>query len=131
MKKIMVCAASVVVLAIAVAWGMQKLRTMQIRTFAAENVREIALALAQYSNEHQDILPANMEVVTNRLNSARTLIDPVTTKPFIYVGAGVRWQDKQERIVLYSPSGDSGRWVLFNNGHLVWMTNARFKEATR
>ncbi|MCG3147483.1 MAG: hypothetical protein PCFJNLEI_00923 [Verrucomicrobiae bacterium] len=121
--------AGAVLLAAIAAPALHNARLSARRTSGNCNLKQIGLALAQYSSEHNEVLPADLNVLIDKyLGSAKPLTDPATCKPFIYVGAGLKWQSDYDTILAFSPDGDRGRNVLFNDGHVTWLTEAGFSK---
>ena len=99
---------------------------------AADNLKEIGIATRQFAKNNNDVLPASLGEVTNRLVMKEDLIDPVTGKLFVYVGGGKKLDELQSNVVLaYSPADrKDGRTVLFADGRVQTVPGERFAELT-
>lgn len=114
------------------------LRSAQIkaqRTSANCHLKQIGLALTLYAGDHQNILPLSLhdKGLKEYLGSESVLADPETGDQFIYIGAGHVWMSDTNEVIAYSPhdSGGNGRNVLFNDGHVAWLSCAKFTEALK
>jgi type II secretory pathway pseudopilin PulG/uncharacterized membrane protein (UPF0136 family) len=106
-----------------------KARAQQVS--AVNNLKQIGLALRIHSGDNRDSsFPASLDQLRAELGSERVLIDPVSGRRFIYVGAS-RSDTDPNAVVAYSPTDVGGRAVLLADGSVQQMTEARFVEALR
>lgn len=96
---------------------------------ARSNLKQIALAIAMYADDHQGMMPPSLDVlVGNTLSTDKVLTDPLSGKRFVYVGQGMKWSDEinLDLIVAYSPIDYDGREVLFNDGSVRHLSSDAF-----
>lgn len=99
------------------------------RTTSICQLQQIGLALAQYSIDHKGRLPATLDVLAPTLIREKTFIDAVTGQRFVYVGAGMEWGGDTFAVVAYSPPTTAGASVLFDDGHLRWISSEQLQDA--
>ena len=93
------------------------------------NLKQIGLGLGMFADQHGGRLPNTLDEIKGVVGSEKIFYDVESDKPFIYVGAGKMWQENPADVLAYSPVDMNGRNVLFNDGHVEWMSSARFGDA--
>jgi len=110
-------------------------RINSLRTSANCHLKQIGLLMVLYSEDHQNILPLSLhdKDLKKYFSSETMFTDPETGDPFVYVGAGKKWMANPDDVIAYSPhdAGGHGRTVLFSDGHVTWLTCAKFAEALK
>lgn len=104
------------------------IREKTLRTSSNCYAKQIGLALAQYCVDRNNVLPPTLDVLVPHLIPRTVLIDPVTRRPFVYVGPGLIWQSNIYDVVVYSPPTTGGANVLFGDGHVAWVSRKEFEE---
>jgi hypothetical protein len=98
---------------------------------AMSNLKQIGMAAHIAVEDNNGKLPNSLDALTNELGSEKFLIDPESGKPFIYVAGGVNLDSLPSNSVLaYSPADNNGRTVLFANGDVQRLNDARLSELT-
>jgi hypothetical protein len=89
------------------------------------------MAAQMAAEENNGRLPATLDVLTNGFASDKVLTDPESGKKFIYVAGGENLDGLSANSVLaYSPENKNGRVVLFADGDVQRLSDARFSELT-
>jgi len=106
----------------------------QARRYAcATNLSGIGKALLSYANDYNDQLPPDLETLISKAEMpARGLVCPASEsrESYIYRGASITTSDTPGMITVYeklSNHGD-GRYVLFLDSHVEWVSEERFQE---
>jgi hypothetical protein len=98
---------------------------------ALGKLREIGLAAQMAAANANGELPASLDALTNALGSGKSLIDPVSGKPFVFIAGGkILYLLETNSVLAYAPEGKNGRAVLFADGSVEYASPARFKELT-
>ena len=98
---------------------------------AMNNLQQIGVAAQTVAGENNGMLPATLDELTNGLVARRTLTDPVSGKPFVYVAANKNLDKLQSNDVLaYSSAEQDGRAVLLADGTVEYANRQRFSELT-
>lgn len=105
------------------------------------DLKMIGLCLAQYANDHGELLPpmTNAESVRKALaeyaGNDKIFYHPTSGEPYQPNPkmTGRRWQDDAEAVLFFeaSANSDGGRAVLFNDGHAEYISAERWKELCR
>jgi prepilin-type processing-associated H-X9-DG protein len=94
------------------------------------NLRQVGVAAQTFAEENGKRLPMSLAEVQN-IAGSNTLIDPTSGKPFVYVAGGRTVDSLQpDSVLAYSPEATRSRAVLFADGHVEAVNNARFSELT-
>jgi hypothetical protein len=98
---------------------------------ALSNLRQIGIAAHLFADDNTNRLPMTLAQMNHYLGSTNVLIDPVSRKEFVYVGAG-RNRDElpPEAPLAYSPEDRKGRAVLFANGLVLRLNSREFAKLT-
>jgi prepilin-type processing-associated H-X9-DG protein len=132
-RKWIAAVSALCVLAVTGAYLWPKLSQAQLRakrTQAQCFLKQIGLALVQYARAHEDKLPSNLDEVAGLyLGNTNPLIDPVSRQRFVYLGAGCKWGDNPDVVLAHSPHEGDGANVLFNDGHVEWLTREKLDKA--
>ena len=116
-----------------VAPSLRKARGKARRYACATNLRGIGKALLIYANDYNDQLPPDLETLISKAEMpARGLVCPASEsrESYIYRGASITTSDTPWMITVYeklSNHGD-GRYVLFLDSHVEWVSEERFQE---
>jgi type II secretory pathway pseudopilin PulG len=95
---------------------------------AVSHLKQIGLAAQIAAEDNHGRLPAALDALTNVV-SGKTLLDPVSGKPFVYVAAGETLGNLQSNSVLaYSPEDKNGRALLFADGSVEVVNGQKFDE---
>ena len=101
------------------------------RASSANNLKQIGLSLAMYSEQHAGQLPGSLDDLKGIAGDEAIFRDVSSGTRFVYLGAGRKWQtDGGRQVLAYSPrEQDAGRNVLFSDGSVQWINNTQFNEA--
>ena len=97
------------------------------------NLKGIGKALLIYANDYNDQLPPDLDTLISKAEMpAKGLVCPATNlkDSYIYRGASITTSDTPWMITVYeklSNHGD-GRYVLFLDSHVEWVSEERFQE---
>jgi hypothetical protein len=106
-----------------------KFKKQQAATMS--HLKQIGAAAQVAAVENNGKLPATLDALTNHLLSDKILTDAENGGRFAYVAAGASLDNLQSNAVLaYSAADNNGRAVLFANGDMQWLNDARFSELT-
>ena len=101
---------------------------------ARYNLTEIGTAVRMYAEDNGQRLPASLDALTNELHLDlinTILTDPQNGQRFVYVAGGKHLDGLQSNSILaYSPTDKKGRAVLFADGRVEVLDDARFSELT-
>ena len=103
------------------------------RIACATNLSGIGKAILIYANDYNDQLPPDLETLISKAEMpARGLVCPASEsrESYIYRGASITTSDTPWMITVYeklSNHGD-GRYVLFLDSHVEWVSEERFQE---
>lgn len=92
------------------------------------NLKQIAIAARLYAGDNDNKFPSDFESMMNELGTPKTLIDPGTGQRYTYVGAGKNEADPNA-ILAFSSEKRGRREVAFADGHVEFMTEAKFIQA--
>ena len=97
------------------------------------NLKQIGGALATYALENKksgEQLPANVEEILREYirDPQSSLTDVASGQRFVYVGGG-KQMDNPNAILLYSPTDENGRLVLFGDGTVKQLSREEFNGA--
>jgi hypothetical protein len=102
------------------------------RIVAANNLKQLGLALHVFSNDNADRLPGALEEMRDKLSSEHILVDPESGQQFVYVRGAEKLGDlSPDSVLAYSPVDNNGRHVLFADGSVQRLSSARFDELER
>ena len=102
------------------------------RTQSMNNLKQIGLGLSMFADQHGGQLPGTLDELKGIVGSERVFTDAESGEEFTYVGTGYKWQHRAgEAVLAYSPTERDGRNVLFSDGHVEWISEARFADAMR
>jgi prepilin-type processing-associated H-X9-DG protein len=92
------------------------------RSSALNNLKQIGLALRLYSGDNNEKFPSALAEVRGKYagDSDKLFVDPVTGKPFIYIGAGLSETAPPDTVIAYSELTPDGCNVLYADGHVAW-----------
>jgi type II secretory pathway pseudopilin PulG len=112
--------------------SLTKAKTKALSLSAVSNLKQIGRAARLYAGDNEDRLPLSYGAMTNYLPGDAATIDPVSGKPFIYVGGGQLLKNLKpaEAVLAYSPTDKRSRAVLFADGRVELATGKRFVELT-
>ncbi len=99
------------------------------RTQSLSNLKQIGLSLAMYADQHGGQLPASLDAIKGTVGSEKVFYDVSSGQPFNYVGAGLKWQEAGGEGVLAYSYSDQGGNVLFNDGHVSWLSAQAINDA--
>jgi hypothetical protein len=106
-----------------------KFKEQQAATMS--HLKQIGAAAQIAAVENNGKLPATLDSLTNHLLSEKILTDAENGGRFAYVAGGASLDNLQSNTVLaYSAADNNGRAVLFANGDVQWLNDARFSELT-
>jgi hypothetical protein len=110
-----------------------KARVASQKSATWANLKQIGGAIATYNLEKKTpdgLLPANVEEMLKEYvrDPESTLTDVATGQRFVYVGAG-KPAGNPDSIVLYSPTDENGRVVLFGDGSVKQLSRDAFNGA--
>ena len=95
------------------------------------HLKQIGAAAQIAAVENNGKLPTTLDALTNHLLADKILTDAENGGRFAYVAGGANLDDLQSNAVLaYSAADNNGRAVLFANGDVQWLNDARFSELT-
>lgn len=115
-------------------------RTDAKRVQTASRLRQLAVAVLSYCNEHQGRLPATLDEQVNTYLGPRVKevwtdpLRPNQKKPYVYLRLADRLKDVQspdKSVMLYEnhTTWDDGVWVFFADGHGEWVAReSDFKQ---
>jgi hypothetical protein len=94
------------------------------------NLRQVGVAAHMFAGDNENRLPMSLAEIQN-IAGSNTLIDPASGKPFVYVAGGRTVDSLQpDSVLAYSPEGARNHAVLFADGHVEAVNDARFSELT-
>ena len=110
-----------------------KIQTTAKRLVCSSNLSGIGKALLIYANDYDDKFPPNLEILISTAElPAKVLMCPSTKlkDSYIYRGATLSTPDAPFMILVHDKKGnhEGGQNVLFNDSHVEWVTDDRFKE---
>lgn len=109
--------------------ALSKAKVRSQRILAANNLKQLGVALRVYAGDNGGLLPQSFVATTNELGSNKLLIDPQSGQTFIYLGNGLKEETlKPESVVAYSPMFNGQCSVLFADGHVDTMSARKFGE---
>ena len=95
------------------------------------NLKEIGVAAQMAAEDNNGTLPASLDALTNSLVSDIVLTDPENGRRFIYLAGGEKLLVLSSNAVLaYSPEDKNGRAVLFADGEVQRLSEAKFSDLT-
>jgi type II secretory pathway pseudopilin PulG len=104
-----------------------KMKSRQVA--AASQLKEIGAAAQIAAADNNGRLPATLDALTNGLVAGRTLLDPLSGKPFVYIAGGETLDNLQSNSVLaYSPEDKKGRALLLADGTVEVVNSKLFNE---
>jgi prepilin-type processing-associated H-X9-DG protein len=109
-----------------------KARVSAERITCIQQLRQIAVSVRIYANDHQDQCPPNLDILINSTElTSRELICPGTREKdsYVYCGAGVNTGFPGTAILVYDKKDNHsqpGRNVAFLDGHAEWVEESRF-----
>ncbi|MEI6083668.1 MAG: hypothetical protein WCS70_05140 [Verrucomicrobiota bacterium] len=104
------------------------------------NLRQIGLAIAQWSSDNSDNLPdmkslKNFKAVLMQfVGNEKVFLDALTGEPLRLNGAmaGHHWQEESEQILVFTRAREDGsRLALFNDGQVQGVPKGRWEELRR
>lgn len=108
--------------------SLAKAKTKAMRIAAFNNLKQIGLAARLYSSDHSNRFPAYFEQMHNELGTDKVLVDPVSGRRFVWIGAG-RTDGNPAAVIAFSPVDVDGRTVLFADGSVSQLSAREFEEA--
>lgn len=97
---------------------------------AMSNLKQIGVAAKMYAGDNRGRLPVSLDAV-QALAGTNALVDPLSGKPFIYIGGGREMAGLNSNSVLaYSPAESKTHAVLFADGQVQAMNVEKFSELT-
>jgi prepilin-type processing-associated H-X9-DG protein len=113
--------------------ALSKAKSRAQRINAMNNLKQIGLAVKTYALDNKDRMPNSWQDMMNELNTDKVTYDPETGQQFIYLGSGLDLEKiHPDSVICYSPTDHGGaRGVLFADGHVEQVGNAKFEQLAR
>ena len=138
---LIVCACMIPVLAILAGMLLPALgsaREKAHRCACMSNEKQIALAIAQYADDNNGVVPPTLNALSNYVaGSTKMFFCPQTQdqKHYSYqlTGATNLWNSDPDVVVLYENLDNhrAGGNVLYNDGHVAWVNKEKLQQIQR
>ena len=97
---------------------------------AINNLKQIGAAARMAADENDGKLPGSLDMLTNGFLADKTLTDPQTGKPFVYIAGGENLAELHSNNVLAYSENENSPLVLFADGNVGRADREQFAELT-
>lgn len=128
--EVLVCLLIVAILAGMLLPALSSTREKARRTQELNNLKQIGMALAQYSEDRGGNLPASLDEIVGLVGGDRVFMDPSSGQRIKYAGGGKQWNRHADDVIAYSPTDRRGAGgnVLFADGRVQFVRGEEFNE---